>query len=434
MKYLFDLSALSGCAYTPSGRAYGIGRVTLGLAVELNRLVGEELGFSSWLYNAECPILLQRRAPELFKSCVEQMPGPIERAVMRRVQACARQEGGLSAWSKSPWSKALRRAWSSYDDGWKVPKRSGGRRAMAEASVLHGEYLLEFEKVKRGPAILATLHDLIPLHEGHPQQGPRIMQRLESLDRVGAHFITGSRFAAEDLEAHFPQAAGRIHWFQDALDDVFKPCGDEAAVLQWRTTLGLGPEAPYFVAQTGIQKRKNLPGAVRAVHRLREETGTGFQLVLAGYSLGVAELLDAELKDVADWRKFVRLTGALDDEQFAPLYAGAVALIFLSRDEGFGYAPLEAMGCGLPAVGSNRTSIPEVIGDAGPVFDPDDLDGVCAELLRLYEDTAYRADRVRRSLNQAARFTWKRAAAKVFSVWQELDGTPPGRPAFHGPP
>ena len=420
MQYLFDLSLASGSYYAPARRAYGMGRVTLGLADALHRRGGNKIGFTSYEFNAEARGMLEARYPHLVPLCVERPPAALERGMMRLVQGCARPEGGYAGWSKSFYSKTCRLLWRSYNDGWRTPRRSEGRKKLRNAKLMHGDYLFEIDRHVTTQRLLMMVNDIIPIRENQPVMGMRCRARLKQLTDKGAFFITGSQFAADDLREEIPSAADRIFWFQDGLDPAFRPCGNPELIAAWRQKMGLKKEEYYFAAQTGVHRRKNLAMAVRAVHRLREETGTPFKLLLAGYSLGIREMLEKEAAIPAGWQHFTIFTGALDDEDFAPVYAGAIALIFLSRLEGFGYAPLEAMACGLPAVASNRTSIPEVIGDSGPVFDPDDLDGVCGEMLRLWQDADYRAKRVEASLRQAAHFTWDRAAERVWHTWQSI--------------
>ena len=77
-------------------------------------------------------------------------------------------------------------------------------------------------------------------------------------------------------------------------------------------------------------------------------------------------------------------TTRLTDAGLRAAYGSAVALVYPSRYEGFGMTPLEAMACGCPVICSNTSSIPEVVGDASLLIDPDDYEEVCANLLRVH--------------------------------------------------
>jgi glycosyltransferase involved in cell wall biosynthesis len=97
-----------------------------------------------------------------------------------------------------------------------------------------------------------------------------------------------------------------------------------------------------------------------------------------------------------------------------------VVFIFPSRYEGFGLPPLEAMACGTPVVGSNASSIPEVVGRAGVLLPPDDAEGMAGALIQLATDEDFRTEMSRRALAQAAHFSWERTARETLAAYQEV--------------
>jgi glycosyltransferase involved in cell wall biosynthesis len=101
------------------------------------------------------------------------------------------------------------------------------------------------------------------------------------------------------------------------------------------------------------------------------------------------------------------------------MYSGASLFVFPSSYEGFGLDPLEAMSCGAPVVCSNRTSLPEVVGDAALTFDPENIEQFVATMRSVLTDPALAADLRARSLQQAARFSWRKTAAETLAVYQE---------------
>jgi glycosyltransferase involved in cell wall biosynthesis len=102
------------------------------------------------------------------------------------------------------------------------------------------------------------------------------------------------------------------------------------------------------------------------------------------------------------------------------LYRAAVAFIFPSRYEGFGLPPLEALACGTPVVGSHAASMPEVVGDAGVLLAPEDAEGMAGALIQLATDGDFAAEMSRRALDQAARFSWERAARETVSAYRAV--------------
>jgi glycosyltransferase involved in cell wall biosynthesis len=106
----------------------------------------------------------------------------------------------------------------------------------------------------------------------------------------------------------------------------------------------------------------------------------------------------------------VHFTGYLEDAALAELLNGAYALVFPSLWEGFGLPAVEAMACGLPVLASRRGSLPEVVGEAGLYFEPEDPAAISASVLRLLHDPALRENLAELARRRSADFRWERAA------------------------
>jgi alpha-1,3-rhamnosyl/mannosyltransferase len=104
----------------------------------------------------------------------------------------------------------------------------------------------------------------------------------------------------------------------------------------------------------------------------------------------------------------------------APLYAGAAAFCYPSRYEGFGLPALEAMASGVPVVTGNLTSLPEVVGDAGLMVAPDDVDSMRECLRQLLEDREFAAALAQRGRLRAQSFSWDKCARETFSVYEKV--------------
>jgi glycosyltransferase involved in cell wall biosynthesis len=124
--------------------------------------------------------------------------------------------------------------------------------------------------------------------------------------------------------------------------------------------------------------------------------------------------------------------GFVDDADLPPLLSGALALAFPSLYEGFGLPALEAMACGTPVLTSTTSSMPAVVGDAGLLVDPLDVNAISAGLIRLVRDDALRADLRQRGLARAATFTWERAARETLAVLRAAVATTSARSPHDG--
>jgi glycosyltransferase involved in cell wall biosynthesis len=117
-----------------------------------------------------------------------------------------------------------------------------------------------------------------------------------------------------------------------------------------------------------------------------------------------------------------RALGYVANDLRPALIAGARAFVYPSLYEGFGLPPLEAMASGTPVLTSNVASLPEVVGDAALVVNPEEVPAMAAALARIWNDEALRADLRARGLARASGFTWERTARLTLDVYRAVLG------------
>ena len=137
----------------------------------------------------------------------------------------------------------------------------------------------------------------------------------------------------------------------------------------------------YVLCVGSLEPRKNLPRLLQAWSRIQSEVPGNVWLVLTGKKGN--ERIFADAAGLSRLPPRVHLTGHVPDDVLPALYAGAIAFAYPSVYEGFGLPPLEAMAAGIPVLTGNQTSLPEVVGDAGVMVDPYDVDALADGLLRL---------------------------------------------------
>jgi glycosyltransferase involved in cell wall biosynthesis len=118
----------------------------------------------------------------------------------------------------------------------------------------------------------------------------------------------------------------------------------------------------------------------------------------------------------------VRFLGFVPFETLRCFYQSAAAFVFPSRYEGFGLPPLEAMACGAPVVTSNVSSLPEVVGDAAVLVNPENVFDIVRGIRDVLLDEPLRAELIRRGREQASHFSWSRTARQVLEIYQEAAG------------
>jgi glycosyltransferase involved in cell wall biosynthesis len=199
----------------------------------------------------------------------------------------------------------------------------------------------------------------------------------------------GSRATADELERALPELRGRVAVVYPGLDQQFAP--------------GPGPGSDRYVLHIGSSDpRDNTATALAAFARARVDA----RLLVVGGVRGPAQ-------------DGVEFLGRVSDEELVRLYQGAAAYLDTSLYEGFGYQALEALACGAPYVGSNATSLPEVVGDGGLLVDPTDVEGLGAALSRVVDEPGLAEDLRRRGLERAREFTWERTADALLALLEE---------------
>jgi glycosyltransferase involved in cell wall biosynthesis len=211
---------------------------------------------------------------------------------------------------------------------------------------------------------------------------------------------------------HFPDVAERTRAIPIACDPAFRAEGRPWDLGALATEFGL--RRPYVLYAGSFAARKNLALLLRAWGEVSAQE-PGLQLVLAGRPSGRDDtpLDDARRRGV----KIVERRKTIGEMR--ALYAGAEMLVFPSRYEGFGLPALEAMSCGCPVIAAAATSLPEIVGDAGVLVDPDDARGLAREMLGVLRDPARRSWMREAGLARSRLFDWTDVARKTLEGYRD---------------
>lgn len=270
-----------------------------------------------------------------------------------------------------------------------------------------------------GPMVL-TVCDLSCFEhpEAHPRERIQLLQRdmPASIERAD-HIIVISESTGAALRRCFNIDSSRVTTTYLAADARFHPV--DADLLRPKlAALGLMP-GHYLLSVGTLEPRKNLPALFSAYAGLPAALRKRYPLVVAGMRGWNTVDLMASAQALINSGELL-LLGYVEDALIPALFAGAATFCYPSRYEGFGLPALEAMACGVPVVTSNQTSLPEVVGPAGMMVDPDDVDAMRESLQRLLEDRAYAAALGQLGLARAKSFSWERCAIETFSVYKQV--------------
>jgi len=268
--------------------------------------------------------------------------------------------------------------------------------------------------------VVTTIHDLAFEHLPETFNRRSWMQlrlTVRRTARKAAQIITVSEYSRRDISNTYKIPGERITVTPEAASEKFFPVTDENELKTIRESYGIGRD--YILSLCSIQPRKNLLRLIEAYSLLRGSSVDGKlpQLVLAGKR----GWLDNETIRAAQSESGagdIVFTGYVADGHLNALYSGATCFVYPSYFEGFGLPILEAMKCGAPVIAGNRTSIPEVAGEAALLFDPFDTNSLVEGLARLLGDPQYRATLSSKGVQRANAFSWKTTAQLTLEVYE----------------
>jgi glycosyltransferase involved in cell wall biosynthesis len=196
-----------------------------------------------------------------------------------------------------------------------------------------------------------------------------------------------------------------------------RPLDRTAAKQHVRAKYGIEGEFILFVST--IEPRKNLPTLIAAYSKLLDAYKSHARFVVAGPSGWLTGEVDAAIAKYK-LKETVCFLGGIPTEELAYLYNAARVFALPSFYEGFGLPPLEAMASGTPVVVSNVSSLPEVVGDAGILIDPNDVDAWAVALHRVLTDDELHAELSTKGSKRAALFSWERTARETLNVYRKV--------------
>jgi glycosyltransferase involved in cell wall biosynthesis len=333
-----------------------------------------------------------------------------------RITAFVNREAPESLFS-APWSGEV--DWVRLPVTIRTPLHLAAQAGVLPAAALRKRLDVLHSLANGGPPVtprvsrVITLLDLIWLHQQEAWDSPRAIRNLAFFSRISAstahRVITISNAARDDLVAHFdiPSEQVDVTPLGVRVPDRVQP------VPHLRVRLELGEE-PLVLCVAQKRPYKNLRALIQAIADLADQPAT---LVLPGASTPH----EAELRALADELKIasrVRFLDWVSEADLEGLYREATCFVLPSLIEGFGLPVLEAMARDLPVACSSRPSLPEVVGDAALLFDPEDQAAVSAAVRRLLTDDALRSDLVARGRERVRLFTWERTAEATLASYR----------------
>ena len=280
--------------------------------------------------------------------------------------------------------------------------------------------------MRSGVPLVVTVHDVIPLVLPEYRRSWAMRAHLTVIRRTvrrSSAVVTPSRHAAGDAIRVLGIDPARVHVTPGAVDEAMTPADDPRDLAP--TLARLGIRGRYVFNIGGLDVRKGIPSLLEAFASVRAALDEPLQLVIAGAAhtgnVQVYPPIEPHIVRLG-LGDHVVLPGRVTEAEKLALYQGAALYVTPSSYEGFGLTALEAMACGVPVIAANRTSLPEVVGDAGILVDLD-LGALAAAMTSVLTRRDLGAELRRRGLARSAQFSWRETARVTADVYRMVAAT-----------
>jgi alpha-1,3-rhamnosyl/mannosyltransferase len=349
--------------------------------------------------------------------------GRYVRELLRAIRALDPPDLELVLLCREPWAEletGPRMRWRPVPGTGPVWQARAARVARAEADVLLATTSYALPALTPLPSVV-VVYDFVAFDRALAPPRGALLERLTLplANRRAKAFACISAATCDELVARFPSAAGRAYVTPLAADEHFAAAVPDPAVAARH-----GIARPYVLSAATLEPRKNLPRLIEAFAALPDALRDAHELVLVGSRGWQSAELDASL---ARHRALVNALGFVSDDDLATLYAGAQVVAYMSLYEGFGLPVLEGMAAGAPVLTSDRSSLPEVGGDAVAYADPESVPAIRDALEALLTDGTRRAALAAAGRERARGFSWAETAEQTLTLLRDVAASGVGR-------
>jgi len=276
-----------------------------------------------------------------------------------------------------------------------------------------------FLSLKSSVKQVGVIHDINFEHnpEDLPKGARKYLQKyFPKFARKANHLLTVSEYSKQDIcqTYNIPEDNVTVSW--NGVSTIFKPIAEsQKRELQEKYSDG----NPYLLFVGALHPRKNVQRLIQAFGQMKKsDSENPYKLIIVGEELFSKSLSTVSISD--ELRADIRFTGHLNLEELALLMGGASVFTFVPYFEGFGIPLVEAMRCGTPILAGNKTSLPEVAGDAALYCDPFNVDDISEKLIEICGNSELRIELSQKGLERSQLFSWDKSAENVWKVLEAV--------------
>ena len=269
---------------------------------------------------------------------------------------------------------------------------------------------------------IAVIHDLN--FEHYPQDLPKgasnyLRKYFPKFAIKASRIVTVSQYSKQDIAATYKIDPSKIVVAHNGASDQFRPIDKEQQSI-CRKIYAKGN--PFFLFVGALHPRKNIDRLLEAFDLFKKETNSETQLVIVGEELWRSKKMKSDFESL-QYKEDIQFTGHLSLEELTVITGSARALTFVSYFEGFGIPLVEAMQAGCPIIASDKTSLPEVAGDAALYVDPFSVESIKDGMNKMDSDPDLREGLIDLGLKRSENFSWDRSAEIIWeTIESELSG------------
>ncbi|WP_138205925.1 glycosyltransferase family 4 protein [Haloimpatiens lingqiaonensis] len=270
-------------------------------------------------------------------------------------------------------------------------------------------------KQKNCPFVV-TLHDIIPCKMPSTVSDQYLdifSKKIQEIIDYSDAIITVSNYSKKDIVETLNYPEEKIHVTYLASEDIYRPLNKIYCKEFIKNNYGI--EEDFILYIGGFSPRKNISGLIEAFSKLK--CNNNLKLIIGGKKGKSYDMYKQKSIDLHIENKVI-FTGFIPIEHLPLFYNAAKLFVYPSLYEGFGLPPIEAMACGTPVIASNRTSIPEILGRAAYMINPEDIGCLCDSMVELLNNEDLRKDLIFKGYDKSRSLSWKSTAKQTLDLYK----------------